>query len=134
MTNNPAIASALEMIGEGFMQLAFALRAEPTEEKPTARKRVPKETKAEEPEVESPTGHEDEEALDQSDAQDDVPLKPAKVKLSDLQEIAAGLLKGGKRSKFLKVLTKHGLKNLSSAPEVSYDDLWTELTEAAAGE
>lgn len=118
MTTPASVADAIEGIGAAFLELAYALRKTPLTKEP------------------EPTDQDDDQ---DDDLDDDVPFpkdekvekpkaeKAKEIKLADLQEIAAGLIKDGRRSVFLGILAKHSLKNLSSASKDLYPALWADL-------
>jgi hypothetical protein len=138
VNNKSDVANAIELIGEAFFQLAFALRAEKAQDEtpPTPigakRRKKVKEPEVEEPEVEEPEVEEPE--VEEPEVEEPEVEEPEEVKLADLQAIGAEMIKSGSRSKFLKVLADRGLKNLSSADLSEYGLLYRELIKARAGE
>lgn len=119
-------AAALRTISEGFAQLAEALEKEglpwPTEPEAGKPKETskPGPTKPKDPPAEEPEGDQEEPPVEESS-------KPKAIELADLQGIAGDMIREGNKPRFLEVLKKFKLKNLSSADPSIYQDLYDEL-------
>jgi hypothetical protein len=119
-----ALAKAFKTIGLGLIDLSDALVApgasveEPEEPRPGSRR--PRSTAPVEEPKEEVEETEEEEVKEE-------PSEEEEIKLAELQNLAKDLIKAGGRSKLRKILEKHELETVSSAPMKLWKTLKKEL-------